>query len=104
VREGWLDCLRPRITFHLGQIEARNRAHFAFNGKTQHFFSPVLESYLGSHQSITRAHPFGEGVRSSNETKEGKKRGSLQNLPNKDCRNLWTEGRWDNLLPGAQRQ
>ena len=102
VREGWLGCLRPRITFYFGYMEARSRASFTFQGRpstlthltfmmTQKLINPLPELISLEHR-----------VRWGNETKGGKEKRILKNLPYKDYRNLRKEGNPGHWLPKAK--
>lgn len=67
---------------------------------------PVLDSDLGSHQSITWTHPYGEGgqVGRWDRGREEKRKEDLCKTCSTRITGLWTKGRWVNSLPDAQER
>ena len=98
---GMAGHLRPRITFYFGYMEARSRASFTFQGR------PSTLTHLTFMMTRKLIHPLLElislehGPRWGNETKGGKEKRILKNLPYKDYRNLRKEGNLGHWLPKA---
>ena len=104
VREGRLGCLRPRITFYFGYMEARSRVSSPF--KEDPALLPTWPTLFMMTRKLINPLPelisLEHGVRWGNETKGGKEKRILKNLPYKDYRNLRKEGNPGYWLPKAR--
>lgn len=103
VREGWLNRLRPGVTFYFCYIEARSKASFTFKGRSS---TLTHLSFMMTRNLIIRSRNSSLWERGPDDEMTPRKRRKeqriLRNLPYTDYRNLGKEGSWDNWSPKAQ--